>query len=96
MLAYAECAEKSNIVPMKIIIRISFVCLLFLVFAAIGLEDLLAQCPMCKAAAESNLKEGGKAGAGLNAGILYLFFTPYILVVSVGAAWWWRNVRNKA
>jgi len=56
--------------------------------------ELLAQCPMCKAAAESNLKEGGSAGAGLNAGILYLFFTPYILVGTLGFLWWW-NKRKK-
>jgi len=30
-----------------------------------------AQCPMCRMAAESNLKDGGNAGKGLNAGILW-------------------------
>ncbi len=37
-----------------------------------------AQCPMCKLAAESNLKEGGDKGLGLNTGILYLLAMPMI------------------
>jgi hypothetical protein len=53
--------------------------------------DLMAQCPMCKMAAESNLKNGGSAGKGLNAGILYMLLTPYILVG--GLAFWW--IKNK-
>jgi hypothetical protein len=53
--------------------------------------DLIAQCPMCKMAAESNLKNGGSAGKGLNAGILYMLLTPYILVG--GLAFWW--IKNK-
>ena len=42
---------------------------------------LSAQCAMCKAVVEANLKEGGSAGAGLNEGILYLMATPYIAVL---------------
>jgi hypothetical protein len=53
--------------------------------------DLFSQCPMCKMAAESNLKNGGSAGKGLNAGILYMLLTPYILVG--GLAYWW--IKNK-
>lgn len=45
---------------------------------------------MCKATAESNLKNGGTAGRGLNAGILYMLVVPYLLVGSFGY-WWWRN-----
>ena len=45
---------------------------------------------MCKAAAESNLKEGGKHALGLNHGILYLLVVPYLLIGSIGI-WWWRN-----
>ena len=55
------------------------------------IDETFAQCPMCKAAAESNLKEGGKHGAGLNAGILYLFITPYLIAMTVGLLWWWNN-----
>ncbi len=64
---------------------------MFLCCLLIGIEDIWAQCPMCKAAAESNLKQGGKHGAGLNAGILYLFITPYLIVMTVGLLWWWNH-----
>jgi hypothetical protein len=60
--------------------------LLFLVSAA----DAVAQCPMCRMSAESNLKDGGKFGLGLNAGILYMLFMPYILVAVIGY-WWYKN-----
>ena len=56
--------------------------------------DLSAQCPMCKIAAESNMKNGGTAGAGLNAGIFYMLSLPYLLVFII-AFLWWRN-RKKA
>jgi len=45
---------------------------------------LRAQCAMCKAVVEANLKEGGSAGAGLNEGILYLMAMPYIAVLLFG------------
>jgi hypothetical protein len=50
-----------------------------------------AQCPMCRISAESNLKNGGTAGKGLNKGILYLFFTPYLVVGTLGFLWWRNN-----
>lgn len=53
-----------------------------------------AQCPMCRAAAESNLANGGSSGRGLNMGILYMLATPYLLVGTLGYIWW-RN-RKKA
>lgn len=54
-----------------------------------------AQCPMCKMAVESNLKGGGNAGRGLNAGILYMLATPYLLVGGLAFVWW-RNRRKNA
>jgi len=56
--------------------------------------DIFAQCPMCRIAAESNLKDGGTAGAGLNAGILYMLAAPYLLVGTIGY-FWWKNNRKK-
>ena len=53
-----------------------------------------AQCPMCKMSAESNLKAGGTAGKGLNAGILYMLVMPYVLVGSIGFIWY-RNRRKE-
>ena len=63
--------------------------LMLLVLAtAVTVAD--AQCPMCKLSAETNLSNGGTAGQGLNKGILYLFFAPYILIGGI-AYFWWRN-----
>ncbi len=53
-----------------------------------------AQCPMCKMSAESNLKDGGTAALGLNAGILYMLAMPYILVAAIGF-WWYKNRYRK-
>ncbi len=53
----------------------------------------MAQCPMCKMSAESNLKNGGTEAAGLNKGILYMLCLPYLLVGSLGFLWW-KNRRR--
>ena len=58
--------------------------------------DLSAQCPMCKMAAESDLANGGSTGKGLNAGILYMLATPYLLVGTVGYLWWRNNKKAEA
>lgn len=60
---------------------------------ALWLPELAAQCPMCKIAAESNMKNGGNAGKGLNAGIFYMLSLPYLLVAVI-AFFWWRNRRR--
>ncbi len=49
-----------------------------------------AQCPMCRLSAETNLKNGGTEGKGLNTGILYMLAMPYLLVGTIGYIWW-RN-----
>jgi hypothetical protein len=64
--------------------------LILLVFVT---PELVAQCPMCKLSAESNLRDGGTAGKGLNAGILYMFALPYLLVLTLGLVWY-RNRKN--
>ena len=55
------------------------------------LSDLMAQCPMCRMALESNLENGGTAGKMINMGILYMLIVPYILVFSIGYMWYKRN-----
>ena len=57
-------------------------------------SELYAQCPMCRIAAESNLKGGGSAGRGLNAGILYMLATPYLLVL-IGGYIWYKKFRKR-
>lgn len=58
------------------------------------LPEAQAQCPMCRMSAESNLKNGGSAGKGLNAGILYMLATPYLVVGVLGYAWY-RNKKKR-
>ncbi len=75
----------------RILLITSLVLLLVL-----GLDvEALAQCPMCKMSAESNLKDGGSAGQGLNRGILYMLSVPYLLVFGLGFLWW-KNRRRLA
>lgn len=66
--------------------------LLFSVFLAVVLlvipMDGEAQCAMCRASVESNIKEGNGVGAGLNAGILYLMSIPYIILSVIGYFWY--------
>ena len=56
--------------------------------------ESLAQCPMCRMAADSNLENGGTAGKGLNAGILYMLSLPYVMVAGLGI-WWYRNRKKE-
>lgn len=67
--------------------------ILVLIVLTFVLPEISAQCPMCKISAESNLRDGGTAGKGLNAGILYMFALPYLLVGSLGYLWY-RNRKN--
>ncbi|MEZ4919543.1 MAG: hypothetical protein R2792_10625 [Saprospiraceae bacterium] len=68
---------------------------LVLILVVLIPSDVLAQCPMCRMSAESNLANGGTAGRGLNTGILYILAMPYLLVLSIGI-WWYRNRKKEA
>jgi hypothetical protein len=50
-----------------------------------------AQCPMCRTGLESNLKNGGTMGRGINIGIMMLGMMPYLMVGGIAYVW----VRNK-
>ena len=54
---------------------------------------LFAQCSMCTKTAS---QLGEKPAQGLNAGILYLMFTPFIIVGFVGWRWWKGNKAMEA
>lgn len=77
---------------MKRVKQLSLVMMLSL-SGAFWAGDMAAQCPMCKMSAESNLKNGGTAGKGLNTGILYMLALPYTLVGVIGFIWWKNNRR---
>jgi hypothetical protein len=78
----------------NIISKVALVFLLTFAFSFTTIETANAQCPMCKMSAESNMKNGGTAGKGLNKGILYMFAAPYVLIAGLGFAWYKIN-KNK-
>ncbi len=66
---------------------IAFVAILAII-TFVGIPEAIAQCPMCRMSAESNLQNGGTGGKGLNAGILFMLSLPYLIVGSIGYIWW--------
>ena len=47
-----------------------------------------AQCAMCRTQVVNNVSHGETSlAAGLNLGILYLFFTPYIAIAVIALLW---------
>ncbi len=58
----------------------------------IFLQDVAAQCAMCKATVESSDAEG--VASTINAGILYLFAAPYLAVAVVGYFWYKSSKAN--
>lgn len=53
-----------------------------------------AQCAMCRSTLENNVSNGeATVAAGVNAGILYLFVMPYLMVFIIGLLWY-KNSRG--
>jgi hypothetical protein len=57
------------------------------------IADAGAQCAMCQATAESSLDAGSSAAAGINKGVMYLFFMPWIIMGTI-AYFWWREQKK--
>ncbi|SMD33136.1 hypothetical protein SAMN04488029_1501 [Reichenbachiella faecimaris] len=54
-----------------------------------------AQCAMCKTTIVNNVSHGELSLAeGLNFGIMYLFFTPYLIIPIVGLLWYLTSKKN--
>jgi hypothetical protein len=66
-----------------------FLLVLFLLVSASYVAE--AQCPMCKTAVESGMKDGHTKGRGLNSGIKYLLATPYLAVAVLGGIWYKKS-----
>ena len=62
--------------------------LLIIVLVSVGAPQAGAQCSVCTRTAQ---QLGEKPAKGLNAGILYLAFTPLALVGFIGYRWWKRE-----
>ncbi|MEO5600304.1 MAG: hypothetical protein ABIR06_05190 [Cyclobacteriaceae bacterium] len=49
----------------------------------------VAQCAMCRSTLENNFSNGDPGiAAGINTGILYLLFLPYVAVIVIGFLWY--------
>lgn len=67
-----------------------------IVFLLSGISSVYAQCAMCRATLENNVSNGNPGiAAGINFGIMYLFFAPY-LAVGVIAYFWYKTSRSNA
>ncbi len=62
--------------------------LLFFLLITVTYLNSIAQCSMCTKTAS---QLGEKPAQGLNSGILYLMFTPFIIVGFVAWRWWKGN-----
>lgn len=70
--------------------------LLLIVFCGTGLQEIIAQCAMCRTTIENNVSAGETAlASGLNLGILYLFVTPYLIIGTI-AYFWYKQSRENA
>ena len=55
-----------------------------------------AQCAMCRATLENNVSNGNIGiAAGINFGIMYLFFAPYLAVAVIGYLWYRTSKYNE-
>ncbi len=71
-----------------------FLFVLLLAFAYLFPQSAEAQCAMCKAVAETST--GSKGATGLNNGILYLMFMPYLLMGIVAVTWYFYKKKGQA
>ena len=66
----------------------SLAIILFIFFISFLAPEAIAQCSVCSKTA---LQLGEKPAQGLNQGILYLMFTPFLIVGFIGFRWWRSN-----
>jgi hypothetical protein len=65
-----------------------FILLSFFLLAVFFMQTATAQCSLCTKTAQ---QLGEKPAQGLNSGILYLMFMPFVLVGFIGYRWWKNN-----
>ncbi|WP_247235909.1 hypothetical protein [Telluribacter sp. SYSU D00476] len=77
----------------KILMR----CVAMLVVVLLTTADVWAQCAMCRGSVESTMGNGrNNVGVGLNTGIMYLFFIPYLAVAIIGYLWYRNSKKLRA
>ena len=69
--------------------------LLSVIFILTNTVGALGQCAMCRATLENNISNGNIGiAAGINFGIMYLFFSPYIFIILLAIFWYRTSKRN--
>lgn len=69
--------------------------ILLILAASVGhVKPVMAQCAVCSTNVETNAKNGGTQGNGLNNGIMYLLAAPYIAIAAIGYLWY-KKYRRK-
>lgn len=61
---------------------------LMMAFLSLAAEPASAQCSICTKTAQ---QLGHKPAKGLNTGIIYLMFAPFMIIGAVGYRWWRNN-----
>ena len=69
----------------------------FLLVLSLGtVTAAVAQCAMCRTTLENNVSNGNIGiAAGINFGILYLFFAPYTAVAVIAWLWYRTSKSNE-
>lgn len=65
------------------------------VFSLLLVNKVHAQCAMCSLTAQAATEGGNTQGFGLNDGILFLLFMPYLAVLVIGILWY-KKYRKKS
>lgn len=70
--------------------------LVLMPFLFLLIETAAAQCAMCRATLESNVSDGTFliTSDNLNTGIIYLFTSPYMLIIAVALIWYYNARKN--
>jgi len=69
--------------------------LIFLIFNVFSIITW-AQCAMCRTQVKNNVSNGDTTLAeGLNNGIMFLFFTPYVILFVIVALWYKYSKTNE-
>lgn len=66
-----------------------------IVISVLLISNVQAQCAMCSLTAQAATENGNTQGFGLNDGILFLLFMPYLAVIIVGILWY-KKYRKKS
>lgn len=64
------------------------------VSSVLFISSVQAQCAMCSLTAQAATENGNRQGFGLNDGILFLLFMPYLAVIVIGVIWY-KKYRKK-